>query len=177
MRKRSPVGIGVILLGWAGAAGAADWTAAAEVGFAPRYDVYLGRISVNAPLPRSWSAPLESVALRWEVSVSRIAAAVQDEVPNKDLTSVAGRALVRYQPETLGPVFLEAGSGPVWQTDLWIGEVNMGYRIQFRSHAGVGVMLGNEWRLRYRYAHTSNAHLGEPNPGLNTHEVGLARQL
>ena len=56
-----------------------------------------------------------------------------------------------------------------------MGDHRLGNRLQFRSHAGVDVLLGpgGHLELAYTYSHTSNAHLGWPNPGVNFHTLRL----
>ena len=73
--------------------------------------------------------------------------------------------------------FLEAGSGPVYLSRRRIGRWDLGKTWQFRSHVGLGARLGRRISLTYRYSHTSNANLGDPNPGINFHALLLSYRI
>ena len=67
---------------------------------------------------------------------------------------------------------LECGFRPTWLFRDEFGEDDYGGTVQFASHAGVTFNLGPA-ALSYRILHLSNAHLYDPNPGLNLHLVGV----
>lgn len=70
-------------------------------------------------------------------------------------------------------LFLEFGVGPVLLSEEKLGPTDLGSNLQFRSHVGLGGYLDAPHRLSlgYRFTHTSNAGLGDANPGINFHAV------
>lgn len=69
-------------------------------------------------------------------------------------------------------VEIEAGFRPTWMPKNEYGKDDFGGWLQFTSHAGVAIKW-HEAVINYRYQHTSNASIFDPNPGLNLHMFGL----
>ena len=67
---------------------------------------------------------------------------------------------------------LEAGWRPTILFDHELGQDDLGGPIQFSSHLGTSVYLGDA-ALSYRYQHISNAKLYDQNPGLDVHMFGV----
>ena len=63
-------------------------------------------------------------------------------------------------------------NGPAFHDTF--GTLDIGGGFQFISRVGVDWRIEEDWRVGYRYEHTSNAGLNEPNPGLNFHVLGVA---
>jgi hypothetical protein len=71
------------------------------------------------------------------------------------------------------PVALEFGSNPTILSRHRFDRKDLGCAFQFTSHIGLQAKLGQRVGLGYRFQHTSNAGLGNPNPGLNMHVLSL----
>jgi len=71
-----------------------------------------------------------------------------------------------------GLLELEVGFRPVWLTRDKFGDDDFGGGLQFASHAGVAIKLG-QIVVSYRFQHLSNADLYDENDGLDLHLVGL----
>jgi opacity protein-like surface antigen len=163
--------IGAVQPGGAWAAG----TVAVEVGKSWADDIQVRRLAVDRAWARRWEgAGGWRLQPRWELSAGRLRPTHASSDPETaEVYEAALRLVVRFLPDGRRGLFLGAGSGPVYITNDTVGEHKLGYRLQFRSHAGVGVIFGprNHLELAYRFAHTSNAHLGRPNPGVNFHTL------
>lgn len=72
------------------------------------------------------------------------------------------------------PVDLVVSSGPAYYSDDTFDSRDIGGNFQFISRLGVDWRINSDWRVGYRYEHTSNAGLDETNPGLNFHVLGAA---
>ncbi|MFA9461329.1 acyloxyacyl hydrolase [Thiohalorhabdus methylotrophus] len=110
-----------------------------------------------------------------ELTVGAIRTWNAGEGQNLALNETGVRLLFQLHYLPWGRLFLEAGSGPMYLSDTRIGDLDLGSKLQFRSHAGLGVRLGStkRWEVVYWYSHTSNANLSSPNPGINFHTVRL----
>jgi lipid A 3-O-deacylase len=103
-----------------------------------------GRIDLNAELGLAyWDARRGTPTSMWQLSA----------IP-----------LVRWWP--VDTVYLEAGVGPTVLSRSRFAERNLGTRLQFGSHFGVGMHLGAH-RFGLRYSHFSNADIAKDNPGLD----------
>ncbi len=72
------------------------------------------------------------------------------------------------------PFDLVVSSGPAYYSDDTFGSLDIGGEFQFISRFGVDWRIDRNWRVGYRYEHTSNAGLSDTNPGLNFHVLGVA---
>lgn len=72
------------------------------------------------------------------------------------------------------PFDLVVSSGPAYYSDDTFGTLDIGGQFQFISRFGVDWRIDKNWRVGYRYEHTSNAGIDNPNPGLNFHVLGVA---
>ncbi|MBI5137992.1 MAG: acyloxyacyl hydrolase [Nitrospirae bacterium] len=59
------------------------------------------------------------------------------------------------------------GIRPVILSRERFGNLDLGYRLEFISHAGGGVYLTERLSVGYRIQHISNAGLSDTNPGIN----------
>lgn len=69
-------------------------------------------------------------------------------------------------------VEFEVGFRPTWMPNNEYGKDDFGGWLQFTSHAGIAAKW-HDTVINYRYQHTSNASIFDPNPGLNLHMLGL----
>jgi lipid A 3-O-deacylase len=69
---------------------------------------------------------------------------------------------------------LEGGISPTVLSKDDLGAKNFGTKFQFTTHIGLNWDIASRVRLSYRFQHMSNAHLGEHNPGLNLHMLGIS---
>jgi hypothetical protein len=67
------------------------------------------------------------------------------------------------------PLFIDMGTKATYISQSHFGLVNYGGKAQFVSHFEVGLELGRNWELAYRFQHMSNARVYKSNPGLNLH--------
>jgi lipid A 3-O-deacylase len=69
------------------------------------------------------------------------------------------------------PVWMEGGSSPTFLSRYTFGPNadprDFGCDFQFTSHIGIYWDIVKKVRVGYRFQHMSNAHIQEPNPGLN----------
>jgi len=65
------------------------------------------------------------------------------------------------------------GTSAAFISEQHFGKENLGGHLQFVSHAGFVVRMTSEVGLTYRFQHMSNASLGDPNPGVDLHAVGV----
>jgi hypothetical protein len=112
---------------------------------------------------------------RLQLGVGTMQAIEPEPGDNRRLFELTARPIVRLQPGREARWFLEAGSGPVYLSNRRIGDLDLGGHLQFRSHAGAGARFGADGRLQlvYRYSHTSNAGIDQPNPGINFQSIEL----
>ncbi|MFN0058364.1 MAG: acyloxyacyl hydrolase [Planctomycetota bacterium] len=64
---------------------------------------------------------------------------------------------------------LEFGFKPAYLREHDFGRHDYGGSLQFISHAGVRVRLGDRYQLGYRFQHLSNSSAASTNPGYNSH--------
>ena len=83
----------------------------------------------------------------------------------------AGPLLVMTSPT--GRWYGEIGSRAALLTELSLGDVDLGYPLEFISHGEAGFILSNRARLGFRIQHISNGGLGDRNPGLNLFSMQL----
>jgi hypothetical protein len=67
---------------------------------------------------------------------------------------------------------LEGGFRPAWLFESELGGENFGGPVQFSSHVGATLNLG-QVALSYRFQHISNASIYDCNPGINLNLIGL----
>lgn len=72
------------------------------------------------------------------------------------------------------PVTLVFSSGPSLYSDGTFGDYDIGGNFQFTSSVGMNWDFDDAWAVSYRFQHTSNADIGDPNPGLDMHTVSIA---
>jgi len=72
------------------------------------------------------------------------------------------------------PLEMDLGTSVAFLSHSHFGDRDLNGRLQFSSHIGVDLRLGERYGIEYRFQHISNAHInGNVNPGLNMHIVGL----
>ncbi len=69
------------------------------------------------------------------------------------------------------PLSLVVSSGPSLYSDDKFDGYDIGGSFQFTSSVGVNWDVCENWTVSYRFQHTSNANLGDPNPGLEMHTL------
>jgi hypothetical protein len=71
------------------------------------------------------------------------------------------------------PVSFEFGSSPTLLSQHHFDKKDLGSAFQFTSYGGLRGRVTERFGVGYRFQHTSNAGLGDPNPGLNMHVLSL----
>ena len=71
---------------------------------------------------------------------------------------------------------IEGGWRPTYLFDDEFGQDDFGGPVQFSSHIGTSLHLGN-FSLNYRFQHISNAGIYDENPGLDLHLVGVGARF
>jgi hypothetical protein len=71
------------------------------------------------------------------------------------------------------PLTLVVSSGPSLYSEDVYDNLDMGGHFQFTSSIGFNWDFDEAWAIGYRFQHTSNASLGDPNPGLDMHTVSM----
>lgn len=72
---------------------------------------------------------------------------------------------------------LELGVKPAYLREHDFGRHDYGGSLQFISHAGVRVRLGDRYQLGYRFQHLSNSSTASTNPGFNSHMLEFVVQF
>ncbi len=166
---KQTVSLGLLLaLSW-GIAMAQDTTIGARVGFSSR-DIqgeslqYLG----GELAQRWWQSNASGAVLASDVQLGLGALR-----GGGDTALMANVSLVVSVQPAVFPVAIAVGTGPTLLSGSRFGDADVGGTVQFTSHLGLNGQVG-QWRLGYRYQHTSNAGLQSPNPGIDLHSFTLA---
>jgi len=72
------------------------------------------------------------------------------------------------------PVSLVLSSGPSLYSEDTFHEYDIGGNLQFTSSIGLNWEFDDAWAIGYRFQHTSNADINDPNPGLDMHTISIA---
>ncbi len=72
------------------------------------------------------------------------------------------------------PLTFDLGSGLTLLSREKFGPRDLGSIVQFSSYASLNYDFGKHLRLSYRFQHMSNGNLGNYNPGLNLHMIGVS---
>jgi hypothetical protein len=75
------------------------------------------------------------------------------------------------------PVSIVFSSGPSLYSEDRFDQYDIGGHFHFTSSAGLNWQFDDAWTLGYRFQHTSNADLDNPNPGLDMHTLSLDYQF
>lgn len=75
------------------------------------------------------------------------------------------------------PLAFEGGISPTFISKRVFDEDDFGAHLQFTSHVGFSYRLTQRTSIAYRFQHMSNANLGDSNPGLNLHALGVIVRL
>lgn len=65
------------------------------------------------------------------------------------------------------------GISPTWLGEDRFDGVEFGGSFHFTSHIGLALRIGPHAHIGYRYQHTSNASIEDPNPGIDLHMLEL----
>lgn len=132
-------------------------------------DIYLASLYVR----RQMASP--DWLVRWTPPGTRLhidATASHLEVADDDAAQLAvGPVLVWHASE--GPWRLAGGIQPTLISDHEVGERDLGGALQFSSHLGAGVALGERIVVELQWRHISNAHLYDANDGIDVQLVNL----
>lgn len=125
----------------------------------------------------SWNLPWHWTWGSWAVRPRLDAAAgVLSGKGGNGFSGSVGPAL-RLQLRAKPAVLFDLGVSPTYLGKHEFEDVNLGGSLQFTSHVGIGVEVGDNPRLgiAYRFQHISNASIYSQNPGVEMHvlEVGL----
>ena len=137
----------------------------------------MGRISLTRQWDRKWFTDGNwQLAGYWEASLGRWKS---DAPGGKGIWDLGFTPVFRLQPKAesgLRP-YVEGAVGAHLISNTHVNASrDLGTAFQLGSHAGVGLVFGDEGQfdLGYRYQHLSNADLKSPNPGINFQQVRLA---
>lgn len=72
------------------------------------------------------------------------------------------------------PVTVVLSSGPSLYSEDTFDDYDIGGNFQFTSSIGLNWEFDDAWAVGYRFQHTSNADIDDPNPGLDMHTVSIA---
>jgi hypothetical protein len=144
-----------------------------EYGDALSEDVEMAQLNLSRSFGTRWQlTSWLTVEPLWEVSVGHVAPA--GRLDRFEDTWTAAAQLVLQTPLTDGGrIFAELGTGPVYISEEVLQvhgeELDWGSNILWRTQIGLGAYLDPEKRffLSYRLQHTSNAGLGDINPGID----------
>lgn len=75
------------------------------------------------------------------------------------------------------PISLILSSGPSLYSEDTFDDYDIGGNIQFTSAIGFEWQIDETWAIGYRFQHTSNADLNDPNPGLDMHAISLSHSF
>lgn len=140
-----------------------------RVGFDAENTVSLNSYEIFSTIDSPWS---------WELSDS-ITADINFEAALGALTGEGETAgYIRFAPAleiSFGdfPVSVVMSSGPSLYSEDTFDQYDMGGNFHFTSSIGLEWEMCENWSLNYRFQHTSNADINDPNPGLDMHTVGL----
>jgi hypothetical protein len=123
---------------------------------------------VNWNLPWGWDlGPLWHLQSRTDVSAGWIGESSEDAA-----IVTAGLSLVLTRQRS--PLSFEAGLSPTALTHYDFPSKNFGIPFQFTTHVGFNLDVSSRIRFSYRFQHMSNGGLGDRDPGLNLHMLGLS---
>lgn len=71
------------------------------------------------------------------------------------------------------PVSLIISSGPSLYSEDEFGDYDIGGPIQFTSAIGFKWYVCEKWTIGYQFQHISNAHIYDPNPGIDMHAFNI----
>ena len=72
------------------------------------------------------------------------------------------------------PVTLVLSSGPSLYSEDAFDHYDIGGNFHFTSSVGFNWEFDDAWAAGYRFQHSSNADLDDPNPGLDMHTISIA---
>jgi len=140
-------------------------------GFYPYGDVedfHAGDIFANWTLPWGWDLnPVWHLQTRLDGSAGWLG---EDGKDAAVFSLGPSFCLSRYNV----PLSFEIGASPTALTRTDFPGKDLGFPVQFASHAALNLNLGSHVRLIYRLQHMSNGGLAKPNPGLNLHMFGVS---
>lgn len=95
----------------------------------------------------------------------------------------AGRiGLGSYLKQRFGPLNISIPAGLIWLEKCVFGKdqwhtKNYGGKLRFFYGAELSVALNDGWHLSYRFEHMSNGDRYESNPALDSHNLGISKNL
>jgi hypothetical protein len=72
------------------------------------------------------------------------------------------------------PVKVVLSSGPSLYSEDTFDHYDIGGNFHFTSNIGLNWAFDDAWAIGYRFQHTSNADINDPNPGLDMHTIHIA---
>lgn len=129
------------------------------------------RATVNYETPTIWSYRLKNSWGRIDLAGEFGASywwADDPRTPDQSADKVWQiSAIPMFRWLTASPLYLEMGIGPtIFSRTRFAGE-SISTAFQFGDHLGLGLLIGQNTRIRLRYSHFSNASIKKPNPGLD----------
>ena len=126
-------------------------------------------------LGQRWRFGAVEIAPGWQIAVGHDARTGDLSDSRKGFWELAARLVFNIQADARSPLFLQVGTGPEYITAKFIGTTNLGSRLEFRSHIGVGARFGPDRRyfLLGSLQHASNGGISHNNPGINYATLSL----
>jgi lipid A 3-O-deacylase len=72
------------------------------------------------------------------------------------------------------PISVVLSSGPSLYSKDTFDTYDIGGNFQFTSSIGLNWEFEDAWAIGYRFQHTSNANIDDPNPGIDLHTLSIA---
>ena len=122
-----------------------------------------------------WRFGALEIVPSWQLAAGHDARTGDLSDSRKGFWELAARLVFTIQADARSPVFFQVGTGPEYITAKFIGTTNLGSRLEFRSHFGLGARFGPDRRyfLLGCLQHASNGGISHNNPGINYATVSL----
>lgn len=141
-----------------------------RMGFDAESQIDLVSYELFGTLDMDWSWNL-SDSIRLDLDIETAAGGLSGEGETGIYGRIAPVAEVQFGDF---PVTLVLSSGPSLYSEDEYDDYDLGGHFQFTSSLGLNWDFDDAWAIGYRFQHTSNADLDEPNPGLDMHTISIA---
>lgn len=146
-----------------------------EYGRSTDKDVRAWRFAYGDDFGPRWRMGALEIVPAWQLAGGHSARVGELSDSRDGFWELAARLVFTVQADAQSPVFFQVGTGPEYITAKVIGTTNLGNRLEFRSHVGIGLRFGRERRyfLLGSLQHASNGGLSDINPGINYATLAL----
>lgn len=143
----------------------------AQSAFAGSYTLQGGTLDSTSRISIGYTAdPIYTLGNLQILPVYELAHLHADYPDNKNLWQVSAVPMFRYN---ISKFYLEAGIGVSLFNHTRFAEKQISTAFQFSDHLGFGYHVTDNVSIGYRFSHFSNAHIKEPNPGINAQAIVL----